>query len=150
MGSCLYRQYVVKLPIKEREENFLSASAVRVTPPPTLRASFSVSVPLCRLHSLSLSHFLSSPLTVPGVCKHTPLTFPAIPCGVQKSARTHGRQSITSANNGSDACGKSRKHGVGGERASERAGDVSLSRSLTLAQTLAFTHEHVHKAWLLP
>lgn len=80
--------------------------------------------------SLSLSsHFLSSPLTVPGVCKHTPLTFPAIPCGVQKSARTHRRQSITSANNGSDACGKSRKHGVGGERASKRDVPRSLARS---------------------
>lgn len=148
MGSCLYRRYVVKLPIKEREENFLSASAVRVTPPPTLWPSFSVNVPLCRLHSLS-SHFLSSPLTVPGVCKHTPLTFPAIPCGVRKSARTRARTRTTiyhQCKQWERRMWQEQKARSGGGRASKR----DVPRSLALAQTLAFTHEHVHKAWLLP
>lgn len=82
MGNCPSRQCVVQ----RKKKNFLLLSAVRVTPPTTLWASFCQTF----LSRLSLSfHFLLAPLTVVGVCKPSSLTHPAIPRQVQKSASTH-------------------------------------------------------------
>lgn len=117
MGNCPYRQCVGQ----RKKKNFLSLSAVRVTPPATLWASFCQTF----LSRLSLSfHFPSRPSDC---CWRVQAQFFYSPCHPMPSAREreHTRPSITSANNGSDACGKSRKHG--GEGGAGR-GATSLAR----------------------